>query len=102
MMVVILIIIIVMMDTRTSVVPVVLSASTTSVTAILSVGCPVGHTAQLVALGEGSVGDAIEGGLGGDCWSPSVTIGQRRDEVGNGGRHDVKDVLICQNIVSCK
>lgn len=76
---------------RTSIVPVVLSASTAAITTILSVRGPVGHAAQLVVLGKGSVGNAIEHGLGGDCWSPSVTLGQPLDEL----NEVIHDVVVC-------
>ena len=72
---------------RTSVVPVVLGPSTTTVAAVLAISSPVGHAAQLIPLGEGCVGDAIKGGLGGDWGAPSVAIGQRRDDVGDRCRH---------------
>lgn len=72
---------------RTSVVPVVLGPSSTTIAAILAISSPVGHATQLVALGEGGVWDTIQGGLCGDWGPPSVAIGQRRDDVGNRFRH---------------
>lgn len=68
---------------RTSVVSVVLLASSTSIASVLSIGAPVSHATQLVALGEWGVGNAVEGGFGGDSGPPSIAVGQRRDEVGD-------------------
>lgn len=74
---------------RTSEVPVVLSAPTTAITSVLIAAGPVRHATQLVGLRERNVGHAIESGLSGDLRAPSIAIGQRRDEVGNRGRHRV-------------
>lgn len=52
----------------TSVVPVVL-LSTASLL-VLSIVGPVGHTTELVALGEGSIWDTIANRLSGDWGSP--------------------------------
>jgi hypothetical protein len=47
---------------------VLLSAS--SAFTVLALSGPVGHAAKLVALGEGSVGESIAEGVGGDGRSP--------------------------------
>ena len=47
---------------------VLLSAS--SAFAVLALSGPVGHAAKLVALGEGSVGETVAQGVGGDGRSP--------------------------------
>lgn len=71
----------------TSVVPVVLHASTTAIAAVLAVGGPVSHATELVALGEGSIWDSVQGGLGGSRGAPSIAIRQGGDEVCHGRRH---------------
>lgn len=68
----------------TSKVPVELLSATTAVSAILVVG-PVSHATELVALGEWGVGNAVEGGLGGNRGAPSaLMLGQRVDQVDQG------------------
>jgi hypothetical protein len=64
---------------RTTVVPVVLLPSTTAVGA-LAVGGPVGHATELVALGEGRIGDAVQSGVGGDGRTPAIAGGAVLDE----------------------
>jgi hypothetical protein len=62
----------------------------TSVAAIFGIG-PVGHAAELVALGEGRIGDAIQGGLVGDGRAPgAIGVWQGIDEVNEGRRHLVE------------
>lgn len=63
----------------TPVVSVVLLPSTTAVLA-LAVGSPVGHAAQLVALGEGRIGDAVQRGVAGDGGAPAIAGGAVLDE----------------------
>lgn len=74
-------------EDRTSVVAVV--GLTTGTIAVLGLGSPVSHAAQLVTLGEGSIGDAIEHVVARGRGAPSVFGGEGRHEVGDGeGGHD--------------
>lgn len=85
---------------RTSVVPVVLGPSSTTIAAVLAISGPVGHATQLVALGEGGVWDTIQGGLCRDWGPPSVAVGQRRDDVGDRFRHGGYCVLSSE-VIRC-
>ena len=72
----------------TSVVAVVGLATAT--VGVLGLGSPVGHAAQLVALGEGGVGDTIQHVVGGGSGAPGVLGRQGGDDVCDGeGSHDV-------------
>jgi len=76
---------------HTPVISVKLLPATTSVSAVLVRG-PVGHAAELVALGIRGVGNTVQGSLGGDGRAPGVAqVGERIDQIEERGfsRHDV-------------
>lgn len=65
----------------TSEVPVVLRATTTL--AVLRLSGPVGHAAQLIALGERRVRSALQHVVGAGGGAPGVLRGEGSHEVGN-------------------
>lgn len=52
----------------------------------LGLGSPVGHTAQLVALGEGSVGDAVEHVVSSSGRTPRVLSREGSHQISDGNR----------------
>jgi len=79
---------------HTTEVSVILLPATTA--GVLGISSPVGHAAELVALGVGSIWNTVEGRLSGDGGTPGRTqIGERLDQIDKGRlarfvlRHDV-------------
>ena len=77
-------------DRLTSEVPVILRAALTLT--VLGLGGPVGHAAELVALGEGSIGHTVEHVVGGGGRTPGVLHRQSGDQVRDRSRSHCDDV----------